>query len=267
MKKTTLKFLMGVFICVFLYSGYRIIERLADYKSSGDHYEKLLDYVAQPATTEPLHTNGSTSKPAETEPVQKPVTGASSGWPNVNFEQLRMINPEVVAWILCEGTKINYPVVQGKDNADYLNRHFNGRRSSAGCIFLDCRNQPQFGDTHSILYGHQVSDGSMFSALLKYKKQTYYEAHPEMLLITPDANYVIELVAGYVAKASESAWKLEFASQPEYEAWLSEAVRRSTFKSRVVPTGQERVITLSTCSYEFYNARYVVVGILRWHPK
>lgn len=268
MKRTVINFLLIVFFIIFVYSGYSIIARLLEYKSSDDYYARLIEYVGRSETSNQLQKDrnaGSTS--SETQAEQRSATDRSSDWPFVNFADLQAINQDIVGWIICKDTKINYPIVQGKDNSYYLNHHFNGKHNSAGCIFLDCRNNSQFSDTHNILYGHQVSDGSMFSAILKYKKQAFYDAHPKMILITPDANYQIDIFAGYVAKADESAWKLDFSSQLEYEEWLSEAVRRSTFKSQVLPTGEERIITLSTCSYEFYNARYVLVGILRWFPK
>lgn len=271
MSKRILNFLMLVSVGAFLCSAGWIVLRLAEYRTGEDNYQKLMDFVDYAAYTLPEKTEKDDTSPSGARSAQTDAATAASqaaiGWPDINFAALRAINSEVVGWIVCENTKINYPVVQGKDNSYYLSHHFNGRRSIVGCVFLDCRNSPHFTDTNSILYGHQVSDGSMFSAVLNYKKQAYYDAHPRMLLLTPEANYLIDLFAGYVAKADEPAWRLDFSTPGEYLAWLEAACRRSTFRSTVKPTEHDRVITLSTCTYEFYNARYVLLGVLRQSPK
>ena len=86
--------------------------------------------------------------------------------------------------------------------------------------------------------------------------------HPTLLLITPDVTYEVQLFAAYVADPSEDAWEVSFASDGEIQAWIDAAIARSTFTSDVKPTPGDRLLTLSTCSYEFGDARFVVVGIL-----
>ena len=109
-----------------------------------------------------------------------------------------------------------------------------------------------------------MKNGTMFSDIAKYKDQTFYENHTTGMILTPTENYQIEFFAGYVASADdESAWKVTFATEDEYVDWLNETVGRSLFKSEVIPTAKDRVITLSTCSYEFNNARFVLVGRLK----
>ena len=89
----------------------------------------------------------------------------------------------------------------------------------------------------------------MFASLAGYKDQAYYDEHPTLMLMTPDENYTVALFAGYVASVDE--------------AWLIQAQERSTFDGGVTPTSNDRILTLSTCSYEFNNARYVVLGVLQ----
>lgn len=104
---------------------------------------------------------------------------------------------------------------------------------------------------------------NMFSGLTKYKKQSYYEEHPEGLLITPDCTYRIEFFAGYVASVEDPSWKIGFESDADFELWIKEAQKRSWFTSPLSPAVTDRILTLSTCSYEFDNARYVLHGIIR----
>lgn len=185
-------------------------------------------------------------------------------WPVVDFAALESINSDCVAWIRIDGTEIDYPVVQGHDNSFYLKHLFDGEWNGAGCIFLDSRVNPDLSDRHSVLYGHHMKNGTMFSDIAKYKDQTFYENHTTGMILTPTENYRIEFFAGYVAGADdENAWKVTFATEDEYVDWLNETVGRSWFKSEVIPTAEDRVITLSTCSYEFNNARFVLIGRLK----
>lgn len=163
-----------------------------------------------------------------------------------------------------DGTEIDYPVVQGHDNSFYLKHLFDGEWNGAGCIFLDSRVEPDLSDRHSVLYGHHMKNGTMFSDIANYKDQTYHEDHATGMILTPSKNYRIEFFAGYVAGADdENAWKVTFATEDEYVDWLNETVGRSWFNSEVISTAEDRVITLSTCSYEFNNARFVLIGRLK----
>ena len=152
--------------------------------------------------------------------------------------------------------------MQGTDNSYYLKHLYTGEYNGAGSIFLDSRNSSDFSDRHIVVYGHHMQNGSMFSSLTGYKKQDYYEAHPILYLITPEKNYEIEVFAGYVASVKDDAWQITFDSEERFQAWIGRAIEKSTFSSAIMPAATDRIITLSTCSYEFDNARYVLLGIL-----
>lgn len=202
-----------------------------------------------------------------TEAVRLPESSkrveAAIPWPEVDFTALREVNPNTVAWLTCEDTAIHYPVVQGEDNDYYLTHLPDGSYNSGGSLFLDCRVASDFSDTHSIIYGHYMKNGTMFAALAGYKEQKFYDQHPRMLLVTPEGRFVVELFSGYVASVKEEAWKLDFSSPEEWERWLAETAERSGFHSQVQPSPQDKILTLSTCSYEFENARFVLHGILK----
>ena len=172
-------------------------------------------------------------------------------------------NPNIVGWLYSEGTPINYPVVQGTDNSYYLTHLYDGTYNANGCLFLDCRVNRDFSSLHSIIYGHYMRSGAMFASLAGYKDQSYYEEHPTLMLMATDENYTVALFAGYVASVDDPAWEVVFSDASAFEAWLIQAQERSTFDSSVKPTSNDRILTLSTCSYEFNNARYVVLGVLQ----
>ncbi len=182
---------------------------------------------------------------------------------DVNFDQLEKINKDIVAWLYCEDTPINYPVVQCDDNKKYLHCRFDSKYSESGTLFLDCRNNSKFTDFNSIIYGHSMKNDTMFGTLPDYKEQDYYDKHSIMWLATKENYYRIDLFAGCVFSSKDSdAWQLWFDSKEKQEKWLNDICRKSYFNSDVVPSINDRIITLSTCSYEYDGARFVLHGIL-----
>lgn len=190
-------------------------------------------------------------------------TPAELAWPEVDFTALAAVNPDVTAWLYGPDTGISYPVVQGTDNDYYLDHLLDGTANSAGCLFVDTSCRPDFSGRNTVIYGHRMKNGTMFAALGNYQEQVYYDAHPVFLLVTPEGRYVVELFSGYVADTAESAWMLDFSDEQAYLAWLEEVGEKSAFSSKVSPRAEDRVVTLSTCSYEFENARFVLHGVLR----
>ena len=180
--------------------------------------------------------------------------------PEIDFDALREINPHVVAWVLLEGTPINYPVVHYRDNHRYLNHLFDGRRNQAGTIFVDAYNQPGFVDRHTIFYGHNMRNGSMFAAIERYRSQAFFDENPWLFILTPSGNYAVELFAGYTTNVYGPSWRLDFGDDEDFLSWVYESRRRSDFISGVEVSPWDHLVTFSTCAYAFSNARYVLVG-------
>ncbi len=254
MKRRMIKvLLMGICVVVLVFASARLYGEYSEYKAGAKAYTELSEYI-EPSESE---ETSQISTESDTEPIE------SINWPTVDFEALTEINGDFVAWIQIEGTQINYPVVQGEDNKYYLKHLFDGKWNSSGCIFLDYRSASDMSDPHTAIYGHHMKNGTMFSDLMKYKKQEFYDEHPTGYLLTPNENYVIEFFSGYVAKSDSDAWQLGFATEEEFGQWLEDARGKSCFESSTVPTAADKILTLSTCSYEFDNARFVLHGILR----
>jgi sortase B len=183
--------------------------------------------------------------------------------PAVDFDSLREINPNVIGWIILEGTPMNLPVVQGDDNIFYLNHLFDGRSNASGAIFLDYINSPDFTDPHTIIYGHHMHDGSMFASVEQYQFQDFYEEHQLIFLLTPERDYVIKPFAGYLANPhTDDSWRLEFENESDKNNWIDGRRERSNFESNTQVDGSQRFVTLSTCSNRVIDTRYVVVGRL-----
>lgn len=180
----------------------------------------------------------------------------------VNFEELKKKNQNIVAWIYSENTPINYPIVQGKDNQEYLYKLINGKSNKAGTLFIDYRNAKDLTDDNTIIYGHNMKNGTMFGTLDNYKKQSYYEEHKEMYLFTEEKSYKIELFAGYTLPANSKIYNVSAASN-SIEETIKTAKEKSTFKTNLEPNKEEKIIILSTCTYDYDRARYIVMGVLR----
>lgn len=255
-KKIVLTILILIFLFTAAFAGIQVIREYRESKESADVYTDLEKFVDIPEV--PVETEINQTDPSESGKTQTPNND-----PTIDFDALLSINPDCVGWIHIPDTGISYPVVQGSDNSHYLKHLFNGEWNSSGSIFLDCRVDASLSDRHSIIYGHHMKNGTMFSGLTKYKKQQYYEEHPTGLFITPECTYKIEFFAGYVAGVDEDAWKVGFQSDEDFEAWIEETKRKSWIESPLSPAVTDRVLTLSTCSYEFDNARFVLLGILK----
>lgn len=268
-RKIPLLLLSLMFLSMAGYSGYQLLMEYQEYKAGEEAYDSLSQYIqlaeTPPSATEqsgpPVTVSDTVESTAETMPTETREMDPAV-WPTVDFESLQDINPDVVAWICLEGTVINYPVVQGSDNSEYLYRLVDGTSNSAGSIFMDYRNQPDFTGRNTVLYGHHMKNKTMFGSIVNYKEQSFYDEHPACLILTPEGNYTLEFFAGFVANLNSDAWKLKFESDDEYGEWLEQAVASSTFQSKICPTPQDRVVTLSTCSYEYDDARYVLLGVL-----
>lgn len=261
MKKVLFLLCVLVSICLIALGGYKLYQYWSENAKSKEIYTGLQDFIRFPEPTRSPHASpviGEKDAPSGVdEPPADPYT-----WPEVDFESLLQVNPDIVGWLYCEGTDINYPVVQGDDNAYYLTHLFDRSYNANGCLFLDCRVAGDFSEKHSIIYGHHMQSGAMFASLDGYKSQEYFDAHPVVLLVTPERNYVVELFAGYVAVVEDRAWEVLFDSEISYSQWLMASREQSFFESPISPASDTRVLTLSTCSYEFSNARFVVLGRL-----
>ena len=212
-------------------------------------------------TPEPVFSAESTEAQYTATIIKKGRTTALQPPILVDFDGLCGENPDVVGWIYCEDTPINYPVLQGEDNKKYLTIQPDGRTSGSGSVFIDCNCESEFTSDNTIMYGHNLKN-KMFSSLSRYSSQSYYNKHPVMWLLTPDQNYMIELFAGFVIKDGGWVYVIDFPFPGDWEEFTEACLKNSFFRSMYPPEKGDRLITLSTCDYTFDNARYVVVGSL-----
>ena len=258
MKKAFRNIAIILLLGVFAFSAWKVSETLLAYRKSELFYEELTQYISIPGADSKHAKKPSLFDPTESAQVQPQK---EIPWPEVDFSALQAINEDVVGWIYIPDTEINYPVVQGEDNDQYLYHLLTGAYNGSGSIFLDAGVASDFSGKNSPVYGHNMKNGSMFAGLMDYKSQEFFDQHPKAYLMTPEKNYVVHLFSGYVIDAWGNAWDIAFADG-KFGEWLCDLQSRSLFSSSVIPEEDDCVLTLSTCSYEVTEGRFVVHGIL-----
>ena len=235
-KKHIFLLLMFLLTATALVAGWKLYSGLQEYDKARTTYEQL-----------------------EEQTRKKSPPAADEMLIDRDFDRLEEVNPEIVAWITIPDTDVNYPVVQGDDNLYYLTHLPTGEYNASGSIFLDYRAAPDFSDPYSVLYGHNMKNGSMFTSLTNYEDQDFYDDHPEGCLITRDGTRTIAFFAGFLTEPGDPLWESGFGT---FDEWIAKVHAKSTFSSERLPEPEDRIVALVTCSYEFDEARFVLLGIL-----
>ena len=247
---------MVIIVCLAVlgFSSYKLYGIYKEYAKAEKEYAGISDRVVKQKEKK----EDTTEKEKEEEEEDPcPIT--------VDFDELKEINKDVVGWIYCEDTVINYPVLKGKDNDQYLHRTMEGQYNSSGSIFMDSRNRDDLSDLNTILYGHHMKNGSMFASLKKYSDQEYYEEHPVIWYLTPKKNYRLRVFAGFVEKHDSEIYSI-FKKKEDLNKYLDKAREKSSFDpdesvSTLTDRDIKRIMVLSTCDYTFNNARYVLLCV------
>ncbi|MDR0840684.1 MAG: class B sortase [Christensenellaceae bacterium] len=248
--------LLAAALAIMALSGYHLLEIRRTYQEGNQSYVALTDRV-RPAG------NSAFYMPAAEGLTPDEAIGGPALDMGIDFAALRKINPDAAAWLYCPDTVIDYPVLRTADYDYYLHRLPDGTINANGTLFVDYNNAAEFTDRLTVIYGHNMRSGRMFGSLTGYKAQEYYDAHPYFYLNTAGgANYRIDLAYGCVIGAGQ--WvERGFMYEENLSAFLAYAAENTTFTSPAQYTSADRFVILSTCSYEFNDARYVVAGVLR----
>lgn len=179
-KEYILLVILGV---IFLAAGGYLFQVWEDYREASAGYQKLKKFIIEKPDVE----KDSKGKPKKQEDPEENL-------PEIDFDGLRAMNGDIVAWIQIPGIGVDYPVVQGKDNEHYLHYTFDRNANKAGSIFLDYRNRADFTDRKVILYGHNMKDGSMFSNLKKYQDAGFRKEQGRVFIYLPEKTLTYEVI-------------------------------------------------------------------------
>lgn len=230
-----------VAIGVFCFSGFQLFKIWKGYNTGKKEYAKVRELAVE---------------------TKKDEKGEETF--SVNFEELKKINPDTVAWIRFdpEPSVINYPVVQGSDNEKYLSKTFSENENTVGAIFLDANASADFSDRHTLIYGHWMRDGSMFRHLEDYREQSFWEANPYFYLYTPDGKKLTYQIysVGEVKDTSDS-YLTQFATDEAFQKFLTMTKDVAQYDTGIAVDTSSRVVTLSTCTSAGDENRFVVRGV------
>lgn len=232
--------LEGVFFLLFLVAAVQLGKMAYDYYQGDKLYDK--------ATEEYLRSDSSKQEgPGIT----------------VDFAALKEVNPEIIGWIVIPDTAVNYPLLQTTDNNYYLKHTYDRTYSDFGSIFLASECTFDFSDLHTLIYGHNTKNGSMFGSLKKYKDKAYLEAHPNIYIVQENRILEYKIISAFTAETSDDVYLLSFATEGDYYYWLQKITALSEVESGTeeLPV-DSKVITLSTCTSRTQTERFTVNAVL-----
>jgi len=236
--------LIGIVLCVavFVYSGFLLARYYFDSNAAVAEQNSEQQY----------------------DPKLNPPAELSSGnsMPNPSIAQLKTKEPDAICWLTIPGTKIDYPVVLGADDEYYIDHSAEKKPSVYGAIFMNYLNSADFSDFNTIIFGHNMKNGSMFQALVKFKDKSFWDSHQEGTLYTEDKTYKLQIFACGVVDGGGESYDTAFSSQGQEQEFLDYVKSSAMYYRDIGVTTQDHLLTLSTCSYEHANARTVIVAKL-----
>jgi len=247
-------------LAVIGYSGYQLWDIHRNQVQEAEIHSRIMRYrptLQMPVSTHPI--DGSYAERSGEFPEDYALVPKA----NQSIVDLQAEHAGVVGWLTVPNTKIDYPFVQGADNNHYLHLDLDQRWSAAGTIFMDFRNNSDFSDFHTIVYGHHMRSGSMFGTLQQFNNQAFFETNRTGTIFLAHATYEIEFMAFAVTAPNDTViYNPTITTEADQIAFLDHVKRTARYYRDIGATAEDRMITLSTCSYEFNNARMVLIGRL-----
>lgn len=204
MKRMINNILLIICIFIFCISTWKLYGYYRSYKKAKDTYSK----------------------------IAKENVKISKNERKIDFKKLKSQNQDIAGWIYIRGTTIDYPIVQGKDNEEYLHQDFNKKKSSSGTIFLDNNCKKDFTSDNNIIYGHHMKNGTMFAQLLKFREKSFLKKHNEIMIFTPDRTIHLKVISAYAQKAQNKI-PVTFANDKQKKAYIKkiESMSEQTIKT------------------------------------
>lgn len=229
MKRMINNILLIICIFIFCISTWKLYGYYRSYKKAKDTYSK----------------------------IAKENVKISKNERKIDFKKLKSQNQDIAGWIYIRGMTIDYPIVQGKDNEEYLHQDFNKKKSSSGTIFLDNNCKKDFTSDNNIIYGHHMKNGTMFAQLLKFREKSFLKKHNEIMIFTPDRTIHLKVISAYAQKAQNKI-PVTFANDKQKKAYIKkiESMSEQTIKTSRI--NDSHIYTFVTCSYEGEDNRTYV---------
>lgn len=273
MNKSKLRdILIVILFLILLYCIGSLGYRFYQYQQGTSTYNEAEELVALPdfsnievpATTMTNNTDSTKADSAdvsieETAAAPDPYTEALR---NMDFAELQKVNSDILGWIVMPNTIVSYPLVQAADNDFYLYRTWKKSDSIVGSIFMDSLCSPDLSDFHTLIYGHNMNNGSMFGTLKKFKTLEYWQTHQNFMISTDDGVYTYKIFSAFEANLTDPVFMVKINRDDEKQMLIDCAVTKSAIAIGMVPTTEDQIVTLSTCTGRGHETRWVVLGIL-----
>lgn len=269
MKKTKRKWIWWLLLILFA-AGFIIaivtigIERYQQEKGK-DNYQKLQEEVANTKEVEKKSEN-KIQEEAVPEDILKKL-GIEIPEKNIDFAALKEENEDIYAWIYIPGTKVDYPVLQHPtDDSYYLEHNLDGSKGYPGCIYTEAVNSKDFTDPNTVLYGHNMKDGSMFATLHDYEDRQVFEENPYIFIYTSEKTFVYQIFAAYKYNAIHLIYNFDLNNPEIFQNYLEQIFEirdmDANIRQDVSVNADNHIITLSTCISGEKNKRFLVQGVL-----
>lgn len=245
--KMPLPILVVLVICVVVLgvSIWQLSTIFLEYKAGTAEYDKLQTYVSGDPAEEVVQTAAEDGENADDTEAED---ASEERVQRVAISELQAQNSDTVGWIQIPGTQISYPLMHTTDDSYYLNHTFSKKVNGAGSIFVETLNSADFTDLHTIIYGHNMKNGSMFAGLKEYRSASYLVAHPNVYVDLADGTHAYQIFSVYEADADSDSYTIGFAPDETYEEYLKTIKGRSLYDTSVTVTREDSIITLSTCT-------------------
>lgn len=244
---------LGFCIALLIFSIWKLASIFLGYHSGEKEYEDLRQYVLE----EPVSPDEVEYAPSGSDEESGEETEPLVPMQRIDLASLQAINNEAVGWIEIPGTVISYPLVHTSDNIYYLTHTFRREENKSGSIFIETSNSADFHDLHTIVYGHNMKNGSMFAGLKNYKKSSYYEAHPYIYIDLADGSHCYQIFSCHEAPVTDTTFTIGYAADDTYASFLNTIKGSSLYDTGVEVGVNDSVITLSTCTNDGKD-RFVV---------
>ena len=230
--------------------------------------EHRKETVAENVETQPAQTEESTEEMAADDVMEESTEAveAVSNSP-IDWEGMWEINEDVYAWITVPGTVIDYPILQhATDNTYYLNYNIDGSYGYPGCIYTENLNAKDFSDNNTVIYGHNMKNGSMFAGLHQYEEKSFFEEHSQVLIYTPEKEYEYTIFAAYIYDDRHLLYSFDFANEDVYASYLENITNMrdlsANIRDDIGVTKDDKIITLATCMSNQPDKRLLVQAVL-----
>lgn len=202
-----------------------------------------------------------------TEEVVEETTGSAYEGCPVDFDGMWKVNQDVYAWITVPGTVIDYPILQhATDNTYYLNYNIDGSYGYPGCIYTENMNSKEFTDNNTVIYGHNMKNGTMFAGLHKFEDANFFNEHDQVIIYTPEKELDYTIFAAYIYDDRHLLYSFNFADEQVYANYLTDIQNmrsmNANIREDITVTAEDKIITLVTCMANQPSKRLLVQAVL-----